>query len=82
MIREEKPETEPLDVQAAETASDICQYLMQSYQTMLMLAERSGVTHSTPKVADLLKVSSREEKKIGQDIQKLSDPLIEQLRPS
>src|SRR5204863_2717927 len=49
MIKEEKPEKEPLDVHAAETASDIAEYRMQGYSTMLMLAERSGGSHATPK---------------------------------
>jgi ferritin-like metal-binding protein YciE len=79
---QEKPEKEPLDVYVAHAAADIAQYMMEGYEAMLLLAERSGATHATPKISDLLKVSTRETKKIGKDIQKLTDPLVEQLRPS
>ena len=81
-VKEQKPEKEPLDVLACETASDVAQYLMQSYETLLLLAERSGVTHSAPRVSGHLKVSLREQKKLSKDVQRLAEPLIEQLRPA
>ncbi len=81
-VKEQKPEKEPLDLLACQASSDIAQYLMHSYETLLLLAERSGAAHSAPRVSGHLKVSLREEKKLGKDIQGLAEPLIEQLRPA
>jgi ferritin-like metal-binding protein YciE len=81
-VREQKPEKAPLDVYTAHAASDVAHYVMEEYQAMLLLAERSGIAHSSPKVSDLLKVSTKEAKKIGKDIQKLTESLVEQLRPA
>jgi ferritin-like metal-binding protein YciE len=78
----QRPEKEPFDVYVAHAAGDIARYVMDDYQSMLLLAERSGVAHTAPRISDLLKVSAREAKKLGKDIQKLADPLVEQLRPS
>jgi ferritin-like metal-binding protein YciE len=49
-VSEEKPEKEPLDVEAAEVASDVASYLMDTWEAMLLLAERSGVSSATPKI--------------------------------
>lgn len=81
-VSQEKPDKEPLDIYLAHTASDVANYLMDEYESMLLLAERSGITHATPKVSELLKVSGKECKKIGTDIHKMIEPLIEQVRPS
>ena len=82
LVKQEKPDKEPMDVYLAHTASDIAAYLTDEYESMLLLAERSGVNHASPKVSDLLKVSGKETKKIGNDIHKLVETLVEQLRPS
>jgi len=81
-LEQDRPEKEAIDVEAAEFASDVAEYLMQTYEAMPFLAERSGVSHATPKIADLLKVSGKEGKKLGKDLKKLLEPLVELLPAS
>jgi ferritin-like metal-binding protein YciE len=78
-VSEEKPEKEALDLEAAEVASDVASYLMDTWEAMLLLAERSGVSSAAPKIGDFLHVSHKEEKKLSKDIGKLLEPLIELL---
>jgi hypothetical protein len=80
-VKVQKPEKQALDVLTCDTASHIVQYLMEDYETLLLLAERSGVAHSAPRVSGHLKVSLREAKKFAKDVQKLAEPLIELLPP-
>jgi ferritin-like metal-binding protein YciE len=78
----QKPEKEILDVFVAHVAGDIAQYAMEEFQGMLQIAEQAGATNASPKIADNLQVSMKEHKKIHKDIQKLTDTLIQQIRPS
>jgi ferritin-like metal-binding protein YciE len=81
-FKEQRPEKEVMDVFLAHSATDLAQYAMDEYQTMLEVAEQAGATNSSPKIADNLQVSMKEHKKIHKDIKKLSDQLVSQLRPA
>ena len=81
-VKEQKPQKEVLDAFVAHVAGDIAQYAMEEFQGMLQIAEQSGATNASPKISDNLQVSMKEHKKIHKDIQKLTDQLIQQIRPS
>jgi ferritin-like metal-binding protein YciE len=81
-VSEEKPDKEPLDVEAVEIAGGAASYLMDTWEAMLLLAERSGISSAAPKIGDFLHVSHKESKKLSKDIGKLMEPLIELLPPS
>ena len=81
-FKAENPEKAALDVYVANVAGDIAQYSMEGFQNALQIAEQAGVATASPKIADDLQVSMKEHKKIHKDIQKLTDKLIQQLRPS
>src|SRR5919108_1165985 len=68
-VRDQKPEKEVLDTFLAGSAADIAQYAMEEFQSMLQVAEQSGATNTSPKIADNLHVSMKEHKKIHKDIQ-------------
>jgi hypothetical protein len=73
---------EVLDLYAAQIASDVSQYLQSSFQRMLQLAERSGLTQSMPKIGRLLEPGFKETKRSGRRLQKRVDKLVERLRPN
>ena len=81
-LKKQRPNKAVFDAFAGSTAAGITQYSMDTFETILQLAERSGVTTSAPKVADNLEVSRKEHKKLHKDLQKLNEQLMERLRPS
>lgn len=81
-FRGERPSKETMDVFVAHVAADIASYAMDEYESMLQVAEHAGVTNASPKIADNLQVSMKEHKKLQKDVKKLTEKLIQQLRPA
>lgn len=81
-LSRERPVKQVEDVFIAEAASGIARYCMQTFQGMLQVAEQAGITTAAPKVGDALEVCLKEHKKLLKDLQKLTEKLIGQTRPS
>jgi ferritin-like metal-binding protein YciE len=81
-LKKQRPGKEVFDAFAGSSAGDITQYSMDTFETMLQLAERSGVTTAAPKIGDNLQVSMKEHKKLHKDFKKLNEQLLQRLRPS
>jgi ferritin-like metal-binding protein YciE len=81
-VSQQKPSDEMTDFVAADVIIDLEQYLMQTYDSLSQLAEKSGVSDATPTVGDLIGRTMKDEKKTAKQIQKLSKQLVEELRPS
>ena len=73
---------EVVDVVVAESASDVAQYLQSTYEMMLQLAERSGLTHSTPEIGEMLEPSLKEAKRSTRRLQKQVEKLVQTVRPN
>lgn len=81
-LSRERPVKQVGDVFIAETASGIARHCMQTFQGMLQIAEQAGITTAVPRVGDALEVCVKEHKKLSKDLQKLTEKLIGQMRPS
>jgi ferritin-like metal-binding protein YciE len=81
-LKKQRPHKEAFDAFAGSSASDITQYSMDTFETMLQLAEQSGITTAAPKIGDNLHVSMKEHKKLNKDLKKLNEQLVQRLRPS
>jgi ferritin-like metal-binding protein YciE len=73
---------EVVDMVVAEGANDIAQHLESSYEALLQLAERSGVTHSTPEIGELLRPSMKEARKSAKRLKKQIETLVQDVRPN
>jgi ferritin-like metal-binding protein YciE len=73
---------ELLDLSVAYGAADVAQYLQSSYEALMQLAERSGLTHSTPEVGGLIEPCLKETKRSARKLQKQIEKLVEHVRPN
>jgi ferritin-like metal-binding protein YciE len=73
---------EVLDFAVAHGAADVAQYLQSSYEGLMQLAERSGLTHSTPEIGGLIEPGLKETKRSARKLQKQIDKLVEHVRPN
>jgi ferritin-like metal-binding protein YciE len=73
---------ELLDLSVAHAATDVAQYLQSSYEGLMQLAERSGLTHSTPEIGGLIEPCLKETKHSARKLQKQIEKLVEHVRPN
>jgi ferritin-like metal-binding protein YciE len=73
---------ELLDLSVAHAATDVAQYLQSSYEGLMQLAERSGLTHSTPEVGGFIEPCLKETKRSARKLQKQIEKLVEHVRPN
>jgi ferritin-like metal-binding protein YciE len=76
------PAPEVLDFYMGEGAGDIAQYLQSAYEALLHLAERSGVTHSSPEIGSAIESSFKQTKRLVRRLEKLPEKLVERVRPT
>jgi ferritin-like metal-binding protein YciE len=81
MVRQESA-AELLDLSVAYAAADVAQYLRSSYEGLMQLAERSGLTHSTPEVGGMIEPCLKETKRSARKLHKQIEKLVEHVRPN
>jgi ferritin-like metal-binding protein YciE len=81
-VRDEHPASGVLDVYAADHAMSLAQEGMDEYESLMQLAERAGLMHSIPKLGDLFEPGMKEERRLARKLKKVSEKLVDKLRPS